>query len=184
MSGCCGPILVGNGNVTPTEPSMDVEYVTLCDVAADGTSTAFLRRFTHDGTDGALSSSADLALDGTTAYTPTGTVTVCAGDTTTPPPVTQQTASTHRQVLTAAGTFDVFAAAAGTVESVTVTVISSGPAGPSVTTASGISRIYGGESVTWSALPDVSVGSDELTGPLSVTTTAGDIVAVSWTERP
>ncbi|MGO4748025.1 hypothetical protein AB4212_05185, partial [Streptomyces sp. 2MCAF27] len=90
----------------------------------------------------------------------------------------------HRQVLTTAGTFDVFATVAGTVESVTVTVISAGAAGPSVTTASGTSRLYGGESVTWSALPDVAAGSDELTGPLSVQTTPGDTVAISWTERP
>ncbi|MBC9729267.1 hypothetical protein [Streptomyces sp. TRM68367] len=182
MSGCCGPILVSNGTGTTTDPITDVEYVTLCDVAADGTSTAFLRRFVH-AQDGTLSSTADLALDGATAYTPTGTVTVCTGDTTTPP-VTTQTASTHRQVLTDPTTFDVFAAATGTVESVTVTVIAAGTAGPSVTTASGTSRVYGGESVTWSALPDVAAGSDELTGPLSVTTTDGDTVAVSWTERP
>lgn len=183
MSGCCGPILVGNGTGTTTEPIMDVEYVTLCDVAADGTTTAFLRRFVH-AQDGTLSSTADLALDGTTAYTPAGTVSVCGGSDTTTPPVTTQTASTHRQVLNTAGTFDVFAAATGTVESVTVTVISAGTAGPSVTTASGTSPMFAGESVTWSALPDVAAGSDELAGPLSVTTNSGDVVAVSWTERP
>ncbi|MEU1180641.1 hypothetical protein ABZ464_23875 [Streptomyces sp. NPDC005820] len=183
MSGCCGPILTSSGTGTGnTDPITDVEYVTLCDVAADGTATAFLRRFTH-AQDGTLSSTVDLALDGRTAYTPAGTVGVCSGSTSTQP-VTMQTASTHRQVLSTAGTFDVFGAATGTVESVTVTVISTGTAGPSVTTASGTSRLYGGESVTWSALPDVAAGSDELTGPLSVTTTAGDVVAVSWTERP
>lgn len=182
MSGCCGPILVGNGTGTTTEPITDVEYVTLCDVAADGTSTAFLRRFVH-AQDGTLSSTADLALDGTTAYTPAGTVSVCTGDAATAP-VTTQMASTHRQVLNTAGTFDVFAAATGTVESVTVTVISAGDPGPSVTTASGTSPMFAGESVTWSALPDVAAGSDELTGPLSMTTNTGDVVAVSWTERP
>ncbi|MFE2424648.1 hypothetical protein [Streptomyces hokutonensis] len=184
MTGCCGPILVANGNGSTTAPSMDVEYVTLCDVAADGISTPFLRRFTH-AADGTLSATADLALDGVTAYTPAGTVTVCdASSDTSTPPVTTQTASSHRQVLDSAQSFDVFATAAGTVESVTVTVIATGTEGPSVTTASGTSRLYGGESVTWSALPDVAAGSDELTGPLSVETTAGDIVAVSWTERP
>ncbi|WP_405893705.1 hypothetical protein OG272_15695 [Streptomyces sp. NBC_00104] len=183
MSGCCGPILTGNGGPgTPIDPIFDVEYVLLCDVAADGTSTPFLRRFTH-AQDGSLSGTASLALDGATAYTPTGTVGVCSGDSTTPP-VTAQTASTHRQVLNTAGTFDVFATAAGTVESVTVTVIAAGATGPTVTTASGVSPMFAGESVTWSALPDVAAGSDELAGPLSVTTNAGDVVAVSWTERP
>ncbi|WP_406321850.1 hypothetical protein [Streptomyces sp. NBC_00519] len=183
MSGCCGPILTsagtGSGN---TDPIFDVEYVLLCDVAADGTSTPFLRRFTH-AQDGSLSSTATLALDGSTAYTPTGTVGVCSADSTTTP-VTTQTASTHRQVLNTAGTFDVFGTATGTVESVTVSVIAAGATGPTVTTASGTSPMFAGESVTWSALPDVAAGSDELTGPLSVTTKAGDVVAVSWTERP
>ncbi|WP_327345982.1 hypothetical protein [Streptomyces europaeiscabiei] len=184
MSGCCGPILTSNGGSgTPMDPIFDVEYVTLCDVAADGTSTGFLRRFIH-AQDGTLSSSDDFALDGVTAYTPSGTVGVCGGSDTTTPPVTMQTASTHRQVLDTAGTFDVFATAAGTVESVTVTVIAAGATGPTVTTASGVSPMFGGESVTWSALPDVAAGSDELAGPLSVTTNAGDVVAVSWTERP
>lgn len=183
MSGCCGPILTGGGGSTPAEPSMDVEYVLLCDVAADGTATPFLRRFTHDGADGALSGTADLALDGTTAYTPAGTVGVCSSSATEPPVVTQ-TASTHRQVLNGAGAFDLFATATGTVESVTVSVISAGATGPTVTTASGASPLFAGESVTWSSLPDVATGSDELVGPFSVTTNAGDIVAVSWTERP
>ncbi|MEV0741917.1 hypothetical protein AB0I51_39620 [Streptomyces sp. NPDC050549] len=47
-----------------------------------------------------------------------------------------------------------------------------------MTAASGTSRLTDGESVTWSALPDVAARSDELTGLLSVTTTARDIVAV------
>ncbi|MFF3654876.1 hypothetical protein [Streptomyces olivochromogenes] len=46
----------------------------LCDVAANGTSTPFLRRFTTDGTG---TTSVDTTLDGSTAYTPTGTVGVC-----------------------------------------------------------------------------------------------------------
>ncbi|MCX4458672.1 hypothetical protein OOK58_42955 [Streptomyces sp. NBC_01728] len=46
----------------------------LCDVAADGTSTPFLRRFTTDGTGTTF---VDTTLDGSTAYTPTGTVGVC-----------------------------------------------------------------------------------------------------------
>ncbi|MFI1703046.1 hypothetical protein [Streptomyces griseoruber] len=46
----------------------------LCDVAADGTSTPFLRHFTSDGT---TTTFTDTQLDGTTAYTVTGTAGVC-----------------------------------------------------------------------------------------------------------
>ncbi|MGO4428077.1 hypothetical protein AB4Z54_57525, partial [Streptomyces sp. MCAF7] len=103
-------------------------------------------------------------------------------DAATYPTLRSATATAHAgtgQITTADGTSTLFQG-----ESVTVTVISAGAAGPSVTTASGTSRLYGGESVTWSALPDVAAGSDELTGPLSVQTTPGDTVAISWTERP
>lgn len=45
----------------------------LCDVAADGVSTPFLRTFTIDG----ATTYADTELDGVTGYAPTGTVGVC-----------------------------------------------------------------------------------------------------------
>ncbi|WP_158697935.1 hypothetical protein [Streptomyces prunicolor] len=49
----------------------------LCDTAADGTVTQFLRHWTVDNTTGAVTAAGDTALDGTTAYTPTGTVGAC-----------------------------------------------------------------------------------------------------------
>ncbi|WP_329368724.1 hypothetical protein OG896_24545 [Streptomyces sp. NBC_00669] len=70
---CCGG---GGGTVTVNIPA-DNEIVVLCDVAADGTATPFLRRYSV-ASDGTVTTT-DTALDGTTAYTPAGTVTTCTG---------------------------------------------------------------------------------------------------------
>jgi hypothetical protein len=56
------------------QPEQDA--VVLCDTAADGTVTSFLRDFRRDE-NGAITGHADYLLDGT-AYTPTGTVGVCS----------------------------------------------------------------------------------------------------------
>lgn len=55
-------------------PAADTSSLLLCDVATDGTSTPFLRYYTSDGT---TTTFADTQLDGTTAYTPAGTVGAC-----------------------------------------------------------------------------------------------------------
>ncbi|MDN3056850.1 hypothetical protein PH213_20310 [Streptomyces sp. SRF1] len=65
----------GGGSSIPGECCPDADPLLLCDVAADGTSTPFLRHLTY--TDGVLTSVTDTALDGVTDYTPTGTVGVC-----------------------------------------------------------------------------------------------------------
>ncbi|MDX2643494.1 hypothetical protein PV341_07875 [Streptomyces sp. PA03-1a] len=65
----------GGGTIVP-QICARTEALTLCDTAAGGTVTPFLRTLTYD-CDGALTSSADTALDGATTYTPTGTVGVC-----------------------------------------------------------------------------------------------------------
>ena len=65
----------GGGSSVPAECCPDAEPVLLCDVAVDGTSTPFLRHLAYK--DGTLTDAADTALDGVTAYTPTGTVGVC-----------------------------------------------------------------------------------------------------------
>ncbi|XVV34956.1 hypothetical protein ACQPXT_13305 [Streptomyces sp. CA-100214] len=76
---------VTGGTYTPTgtitvcpagveQPERDL--VQLCDVAADGTSTPFVRDYGRDE-NGAISGHSDYLLDGT-AYAPTGTVGVCA----------------------------------------------------------------------------------------------------------
>ncbi|MFH8577123.1 hypothetical protein [Streptomyces zaomyceticus] len=49
----------------------------LCDTAAAGTVTSFLRHWTVNNSTGLLTALQDTTLDGTTAYVPTGTVTVC-----------------------------------------------------------------------------------------------------------
>ncbi len=60
--------------IVPCPAAADRTTQLLCDVQADGTSTPFLRTFTTDDTG---TTTADTLLDGTTAYTPTGTVGVC-----------------------------------------------------------------------------------------------------------
>ncbi|MFE0545199.1 hypothetical protein [Streptomyces sp. NPDC058891] len=68
----------GDGSGGMAAPGPDTEVVQLCDVAADGTSTPFLRALTWEpGAD--TPTVADTALDGVTAYTPAGTVGLCQG---------------------------------------------------------------------------------------------------------
>lgn len=55
-----------------------VQVIPLCDTALDGEVTAFLRHVVADDT-GATTTVTDTTLDGTTPYTPVGTVRVCAG---------------------------------------------------------------------------------------------------------
>ncbi|WP_309317391.1 hypothetical protein [Streptomyces salinarius] len=55
---------------------LDVEPLTLCDVAADGTSTPFLRHLSY-GSAGQVTGALDTALDGFTPYVPSGTVGLC-----------------------------------------------------------------------------------------------------------
>jgi hypothetical protein len=70
--GQCAPA----GGTADAECCDTGETLPLCDVADDGTSTPFLRRLTY--TPGvATPSIADFALDGTTPYTPLGTVGTC-----------------------------------------------------------------------------------------------------------
>lgn len=71
------------GNVAQCQPAADEECcptsqsVILCDVAPDGTSTAFLRHLTYTA-GSATPTTADFALDGTTPYVQTGTVATCS----------------------------------------------------------------------------------------------------------
>ncbi|MDX3067817.1 hypothetical protein PV518_37625 [Streptomyces sp. ND04-05B] len=63
---------------TSTSTEMDHLQQLLCDTAADGTVTQFLRHWTVDNTTGALTAAGDTTLDGLTAYTPAGTVGACS----------------------------------------------------------------------------------------------------------
>ncbi|MGW2074264.1 hypothetical protein ACWCPK_38510 [Streptomyces sp. NPDC001953] len=71
---CCGG---GGASTVTVQMPADNEVAVLCDLAAAGTVTPFLRRYSvaNDGT----VTTTDTALDGTTAYAPTGTVTTCGG---------------------------------------------------------------------------------------------------------
>ncbi|MGW6391217.1 hypothetical protein ACWFR1_12110 [Streptomyces sp. NPDC055103] len=58
-------------------PWRDAELVELCDVQPDGSQVRFLRALVFNDADPATPSIIDLALDGVTPYTPTGTVGAC-----------------------------------------------------------------------------------------------------------
>ncbi|MEU5497973.1 hypothetical protein [Streptomyces griseofuscus] len=60
--------------IVPCPVAADRSAQLLCDVQANGTSTPFLRTFATDDTG---TTHTDTQLDGTTAYTPTGTVGAC-----------------------------------------------------------------------------------------------------------
>ncbi|MDX3237219.1 hypothetical protein PV392_16375 [Streptomyces sp. ME03-5709C] len=67
----------GGGEGAACCPWQDAEVVQLCDVAADGTSTPFLRHLHY--VEGAEEPTVkDTALDGVTPYAPTGTVGLCS----------------------------------------------------------------------------------------------------------
>ncbi|WP_437020648.1 hypothetical protein [Streptomyces sp. enrichment culture] len=65
------------GEQSSTDPAADAEPLLLCDTAADGTVTEFLRHYVYDAATGALTGHRDTALDGQTAYAPTGSVGQC-----------------------------------------------------------------------------------------------------------
>lgn len=67
----------GQCGTQTAEPAADVEPLLLCDTAADGTVTEFLRHYVYTDDSGTPTSHQDTALDGTTTYTPTGTVGQC-----------------------------------------------------------------------------------------------------------
>ncbi|MFD8509706.1 hypothetical protein ACFV27_00970 [Streptomyces antimycoticus] len=72
-----GTAYTPTGTVGQCEPAADMEALLLCDTAADGTVTEFLRHYVYTDASGTPASHQDTALDGTTAYTPTGTVGQC-----------------------------------------------------------------------------------------------------------
>ncbi|MEU4406195.1 hypothetical protein AB0F88_16865 [Streptosporangium sp. NPDC023963] len=68
--GVCGP-------VDADRQRYDAEVIELCDVAADGTATVFLRHLRYGTLDGIVYSRRDTTLDGITTYTPAGAVGRC-----------------------------------------------------------------------------------------------------------
>ena len=104
----------GTSGSVSAAAAADAEYEILCDVAANGTSTPFLRHYTTSAT-GAPAVS-DTALDGTTPYTVAGSVVRCG---TSPNP--QIDSKGQRQ--TGAGTVTIAAGA----RSVTLLVFAGAP---------------------------------------------------------
>ena len=130
MSGTVGSVSLG--------AAPDAEFVVLCDDDGAGTLTPFLRRYTvEDG----VTAATDTALDGTTAYTPTGTVGLCDADQT-PTPNPQLDSTVQRQ--TDAGAVTIAAGA----RSVTVTV---NAGAPTVAIGGGTAvALRAGTSLSWS----------------------------------
>ncbi|MEU0947642.1 hypothetical protein ABZ379_33820 [Streptomyces canus] len=125
----------GTSGSVSAAASADAEYEILCDVAANGTSTPFLRHYTTSGT-GAPAVS-DTTLDGTTPYAPSGSVVRCG---TSPNP--QIDSTVQRQ--TNAGNVTIAAGA----RSVTVIVYAGSP---TVALSGGTAvPLAAGTSATWS----------------------------------
>ncbi|TFV33226.1 hypothetical protein E4K10_30705 [Streptomyces sp. T1317-0309] len=79
--GCCSGCGSTSDEDSPGEPGQacgPVQTFALCDTAPDGTVVTFLRHLAYD-CDGLVSTVTDTAVDGTTPYTPTGTVGLCSG---------------------------------------------------------------------------------------------------------
>ncbi|MFJ6565600.1 hypothetical protein ACIQMV_38325 [Streptomyces sp. NPDC091412] len=69
-------VACGGGGDAPCCPAVNTDVLTLCDTATDGTVTSFLRHLTF--TEGVAAPTVrDTTLDGTSPYTPAGTVGSC-----------------------------------------------------------------------------------------------------------
>lgn len=144
----------------------DQELLPLCDLADDGTSTPFLRRFATSPA-GTVTAT-DTELDGVTPYTPAGTVGMCTST-----PADPVDVETHGAENTAWDLAD----HAGT-QSVTVLVYAGTV---TVTTTEGALTVPAGAALTW------GVGDDEttsqLTGTLTIAGTPDAMWHVLWATR-
>ncbi|MDX3237216.1 hypothetical protein PV392_16360 [Streptomyces sp. ME03-5709C] len=149
MSGTVGSVSVAG---------IDAEFVILCDDDGAGTVTPFLRRYTT--TPAGAVAVTDTELDGTTAYTPAGTVAVCGK----PAPVDVVPHGIENTDWS-------LAANPGT-QSVTLLVFTGTVA---VTTAEGTLTVPAGTAMSW------SVDGDEVDGRLAGTLSIdGTAPAASW----
>ncbi|TFV33232.1 hypothetical protein E4K10_30735 [Streptomyces sp. T1317-0309] len=145
-------------------PTPDTEFVVLCDAQADGTAVPFLRRYTSSAL-GAVAVT-DTGLDGTTSYTPTGTVTACL-------PGAPSVVEPHGVENTDWN----LAANAGT-QSITLLVYSGTV---NVTTGDGTLTVPAGASMSWSVDGD---GDQALDGTLGIDgTVPGATWHVLWTTK-
>lgn len=86
-------------------------------------------------------------------------------------------------VLQGAGTWILHTDSAVLTQSVTVTVITVGNMAdpPTLTTQAGVHPVYEGQTVTWSVVFQRDILG--LKSPLTITSKAGDIIAIHWTEE-
>lgn len=143
----------------------DQEFLPLCDVADDGTSTPFLRRFATSPA-GTVTAT-DTQLDGVTPYAPTGTVGMCS---TPAEPVDVQTHGVENTAWDLADN-------AGT-QSVTVLVYAGTV---TVATAEGTLTVPAGAALTWGVGDDETGG--QLTGTLTVDGASDAMWHVLWATR-
>jgi hypothetical protein len=154
-----------SGSVSTGAP--DREFEILCDDDGAGTSTAFLRRYTVDGTGTVVP--VDTELDGTTLYAVTGTVGRCADTQPEPRPVTVHGTQNTDWSLTANP---------GTQSATLMVLAGTVP----VTTAEGTIQAPAGTTLTWSV--DGDAVDSELTGTLTIDgTTPGASWLVLWTTQ-
>lgn len=148
-----------------------VTLLRLCDQTADDC-VPFLRHLVHD-CDGQVTASTDTELDGTTPYTPTGTVVRCGSEQTLQP--APQIASTVQR-QTDAGTVTIAAGA----RSVTVVVY----AGTPTVSLGGDTPVPlpAGTSLTWS-VDRGGPASERLVDEFTFTAAAGDDLLVTSTRE-
>ncbi|MER7135395.1 hypothetical protein ABT358_02480 [Streptomyces sp. NPDC000341] len=143
----------------------------LCDVSAAGTTTSFLRHWSVDNSSGQLTALSDTLLNGTTSYTPTGTVTVCGQQPDGP-------VLTGVRRVTGSTTVQNLKAEFPGLQSVSLSVLAGST---NVAGSSGTSQaIPAGASLTWSVADtdDSSLGAASFAG----VTTAADYFLV-WTYK-
>ncbi|NDK24648.1 hypothetical protein FSY75_09200 [Streptomyces sp. TR1341] len=157
MSGTAGSISITGS---------DAEFALLCDDDGAGTVTPFLRRYSTSPA-GTVTTT-DTGLDGSTAYTVAGTVTVCSAP-----------AAADPVELTVHGTQDTDWSLAAGVVSVTL-IVYTGTV--TATTGDGALTVPAGATLTWSADEDAGA---TLTGTLEIDGTAPAASwSVIWITRP
>lgn len=156
-----------SGSVSTAAP--DREFEILCDDDGAGTITSFLRRYTV-GSDG-TTVPVDTELDGTTAYTVSGTVRLCEAE----PPANPQIGSTIQR-QTGAGNVAISAGA----RSVTLVVYAGSPT-VAIGAAAAVT-VAAGTSLTWSVDHGGEAG-EQLLDAFTFTGVAGSDFLVTTTRE-
>ncbi|HPC92137.1 MAG TPA: hypothetical protein P5317_07655 [Myxococcota bacterium] len=164
-------------NFDECSSSSSLHTVCRCDdTNGDGTPDKKYTSVVRINEDGTITTLGNYTTNLSSVYTPVAPIDCGAG--------TQLLAVQPRyKVLSGAGTWTLGTDSGPVVQAVSVTVLTHGGAVglPTVTTNVGASRIYLGQTVAWSVVNDRDkIG---LRTPLVITTGAGDLVAVNWSEE-